>query len=533
MVARVAPERELLAHRLLHGLAIGQVGRAARPGADEVGLVERQTLGERRDLDDATDRVRRDRRHPQPVPAPLDDLAERADREPAVLLGQGHRLAHQVADRGGLALAAEPHRHRRTLGGRRARALQRLAVDLETHAAAVVLEQQLVERRFQQGLVVPAQRALDEAGIEQRRERVRQLERHRGAAFGDQPRRRHPLPRRLVTRGQVPAGRHVALAAPRLGQHLLAEQQPELDAHAGEADALAARLGAGGDVMVAGEVTPLHAGAVVHDREGGPRRVREDAHQARPRVEGVGDDLGEDGLLERAGIGVAQVFQQVVQVDAGLTHGLCGPLAGTKLGEPGLFQRARVDREDLGPLEAGGEIVKMGFEIGAVERPCLPQHHALDVDVVLGALGRELVDDEVLRGAEAHRTGSDRYLDGPSDGCRLVRQYAEHQIHRHRASRHQADEVIPDGELERLTFGEAKLAGRGLDETRERGVGYFDGEVEVARETLPAPVECREASHDHVPGPTSLQESHHLKERDLEVQPIRGFQWLYRAFLKT
>ena len=40
-----------------------------------------------------------------------------------------------------------------------------------------------------------------------------------------------------------------------------------------------------------------------------------------------------------------------------------------------------------------------GLVKDAVERPGLPQHHALDIDVILGALGRQLVDDEVLRPA--------------------------------------------------------------------------------------------------------------------------------------
>ena len=34
----------------------------------------------------------------------------------------------------------------------------------------------------------------------------------------------------------------------------------------------------------------------------------------------VGDDFGEDGLFERAAVGVAEVFEQVLKVNARLAH---------------------------------------------------------------------------------------------------------------------------------------------------------------------------------------------------------------------
>ena len=63
------------------------------------------------------------------------------------------------------------------------------------------------------------------------------------------------------------------LAASRLRQHFLANQQAELDADAGEADALAANLGARGDIVKTRQLPPLHARAIVDRRDGVLRRV--------------------------------------------------------------------------------------------------------------------------------------------------------------------------------------------------------------------------------------------------------------------
>ena len=174
-----------------------------------------------------------------------------------------------------------------------------------------------------------AQRGLDVAGVEQRRERVAQPQADGGAALGHPARRLHPAPRGLVARSQPPARGHVAVGAPRLGQHLLGDQQAQLDPHAREADALAAGLGAGGHVVVARQLAPRHAGAVVAHHQGPLGGLDQQADARGARVERVGDDLGEDRLLERAGIGVAQVLEQVLQVDPGLAHTSCLILRGT------------------------------------------------------------------------------------------------------------------------------------------------------------------------------------------------------------
>jgi hypothetical protein len=64
----------------------------------------------------------------------------------------------------------------------------------------------------------------------------------------------------------------------------------------------------------------LHAAAVVHDGQGAPDRIRGEGDGRRLGVERVGDDFGEDGFLGRAGVGIAEVFQQVEEIDSGLTH---------------------------------------------------------------------------------------------------------------------------------------------------------------------------------------------------------------------
>src|SRR3970282_2672114 len=84
-----------------------QVRRAARAAADEVGLFQREALGERRHLDQAAHTLGRRRDDAEPVPAALDDLAEGADREPPKLLGQRRRVADAVTGPRAPALARD------------------------------------------------------------------------------------------------------------------------------------------------------------------------------------------------------------------------------------------------------------------------------------------------------------------------------------------------------------------------------------------------------------------------------------------
>ncbi len=219
------------------------------------------------------------------------------------------------------APAAEADRDGDAIGARRGRARQHLAVDLEGDPARVVTAEQLVEGRIEQRLEVAADRFVKVAGVEERRQRIRQAESHRRAARSSQARRRNPLPRRAIARRQVPPRRDVRRAAPRFGHDLARDEQPELDADAGEANPLAARLRARRHVVIPRQIPSLHPAPIVDDRERRVGGARLEADACRARVERVGDDLGEDRLFERAGVGVAEVFEQVLEVDAGFAHG--------------------------------------------------------------------------------------------------------------------------------------------------------------------------------------------------------------------
>ena len=102
----------------------------------------------------------------------------------------------------------------------------------------------------------------------------------------------------------MPSRRHVGRSASRFRDDLARHEQTELDANAGESDSLSSCLRARRDIMVAGELAPLHAAAIVHDCQRRVRRVREETNVRGLRVERVGDDFGEDRLLERSRIRV-------------------------------------------------------------------------------------------------------------------------------------------------------------------------------------------------------------------------------------
>ena len=119
----------------------------------------------------------------------------------------------------------------------------------------------------------------------------------------------------------MPACGNMSRAAPGFGDHLARHQEPELDADAGKSDPLAALLRARRDVVIPGELLPLNPAAIGHDGQCGFGRARQQPDQGRARIERIGDDFGENLLLERAGVGVAQIFEEVLEVDAGLARG--------------------------------------------------------------------------------------------------------------------------------------------------------------------------------------------------------------------
>jgi hypothetical protein len=110
------------------------------------------------------------------------------------------------------------------------------------------------------------------------------------------------------------------LPPPRLGDDLGADQQTDFDADARKADAGTARLRAGRDVVVARQLTSAHPGTVVHDGERGLRGVRGDRNDRRAGVQRIGNDLREDGFLGGPGVGVAQVLEEVKEIDSRLAH---------------------------------------------------------------------------------------------------------------------------------------------------------------------------------------------------------------------
>src|SRR5438876_10177367 len=97
------------------------------------------------------------------------------------------------------------------------------------------------------------------------------------------------------------------LAPSCLGDDLRADQESDLDADSGEADAGAARLGAGRDVVVARQLASAHTGAIVHDGERRRGGVGGDGDGGRTRVELVRYDLGEGRRSGRAWICDAMV----------------------------------------------------------------------------------------------------------------------------------------------------------------------------------------------------------------------------------
>ena len=110
---------------------------------------------------------------------------------------------------------------------------------------------------------------------------------------------------------------------------------------------LASGLAARCDVVISGQLPPLHPAPVVDDRQGPVGRVGAQADERRTRVERVGNDFGQDCFFERTGIGIAKVFKQMLEIDPGFTHGRI-------LSLPALSRADRVPALVLSsPLNAG------------------------------------------------------------------------------------------------------------------------------------------------------------------------------------
>ena len=109
-------------------------------------------------------------------------------------------------------------------------------------------------------------------------------------------------------------------AAPRFGNDLARHEKAKLDPDAGESDAFAAPLRACRHIVVACQLSALHASAVVDDRQCRIDCVGQEANAGRTRVERIRDHFGEDRLFEGPGVGILQVFEEVLEIDSRFTH---------------------------------------------------------------------------------------------------------------------------------------------------------------------------------------------------------------------
>ena len=120
-----------------------------------------------------------------------------------------------------------------------------------------------------------------------------------------------------MPRRQVPSRGDVCCAAPRLRENFAGHQKPKLDSDASESDAFAAFLCGCGNIVEACQFSALHSAPIVDDGQARVGRVRKEANAGGIGVERVRNYLGQDRLFERTGVGVSQVFEEVLEVDSG------------------------------------------------------------------------------------------------------------------------------------------------------------------------------------------------------------------------
>ena len=138
--------------------------------------------------------------------------------------------------------------------------------------------------------------------------------------------------------------------APRFGNDLARHEKTELDPHAGESDAFPALLRACRNIVVACQLPPLHASAIVDDRQCRTDCVGQEANAGRTRVKRIRDHFGEDRLFEGPGVGIPKVFEEVLEVDSGFAHvGIlsCGRICLNRTGFVGGELQRLLYREDF------------------------------------------------------------------------------------------------------------------------------------------------------------------------------------------
>jgi hypothetical protein len=83
---------------------------------------------------------------------------------------------------------------------------------------------------------------------------------------------------------------------------------------------LAARLCRRCDVVVPGKLAPPHPVAVIDDGQRGRGGIGGQGDLRGTGVQRVRHDLGENRLLDRAGVRIPEVLQEMQQIDSRLTH---------------------------------------------------------------------------------------------------------------------------------------------------------------------------------------------------------------------
>ena len=95
-----------------------------------------------------------------------------------------------------------------------------------------------------------------------------------------------PLPRRAMFSTPVPPRGDIGGPAPRFRDHFARYEQPQLDANAGKADPLAARLRARGRIVISGQLPSLMPRPSSGGERSPPRRLVKDADVRGAGVEG-------------------------------------------------------------------------------------------------------------------------------------------------------------------------------------------------------------------------------------------------------
>lgn len=108
-----------------------------------------------------------------------------------------------------------------------------------------------------------------------------------------------------MPRSHVPEGCDVAFPSAGLGKNFAANEQSEFYSDSGEANSLATDFCARGNIVIARQLTSLHAAAVIDSDECALRRVAFKSDSRSARVERIGHYFRENGFLDRTWISIS------------------------------------------------------------------------------------------------------------------------------------------------------------------------------------------------------------------------------------